>query len=150
VRVANSEDFTTKSGRERTVPLVGEALDALRRRSAMRRTESPSEFVFPGAGGEMLSGHYLSKRFRAFVSAARLRDADAHNFHSLRHTFGTWAVSRGVDVYRLKEIMGHARIETTLQYARLRPVTLFSEMERAFGGGLLPHREGAPAAPSQA
>lgn len=131
IRVENTEDFETKSGRERTVPLVGAALEVLKRRSHAATTD----FVFPGAGGEMLSGPYLSKRFRAFVRAAGFRDVDHHNFHSLRHTFGTLAVTRGVDVYRLKEIMGHARIETTLQYARLRPVTLFEEMERAFGSG---------------
>ena len=137
VRVANTEDFTTKSGRERTIPLVGTALDAIREQMGYRTDESARAFVFPSAAGAKLSGSYLSKRFRDLVRGCRLRESEHHNFHSLRHTFGTMAVSRGIDVYRVKEIMGHARIETTLQYARLRPVTLASEMQRAFGGGLL-------------
>lgn len=148
VTVANTEGdeagqaFTTKSGRERTIPLVGDAaavVAQLRAEYIARTGEppAPSAFVFTGQRGGRLYGPYLSKAFRAFVRAAKLREGDAHNFHSLRHTFGTLAVSRGVDVYRVKEAMGHARIETTLTYARLRPVSLQSEMQRAFGGGIV-------------
>ncbi len=147
VTVANTEGdaagqaFTTKSGRERTIPLVGDAADVVARLRAehVARTgeaPAPAAFVFTGQRGGRLYGPYLSKAFRAFVRAAKLREGDSHNFHSLRHTFGTLAVSRGVDVYRVKEAMGHARIETTLTYARLRPVSLQSEMQRAFGGGI--------------
>ena len=138
VRVANTADFITKSGEERTVPLVGDALAAVRARHDARTNEDDSAFVFTGARGGKMSGHYLSKRFRLLVDQARLREADQHNFHSLRHTFGTLAVSRGVDIYRVKEMMGHARIETTLKYARLRPAALADELERALGGGLAP------------
>ncbi len=94
--------------------------------------------MFTGTRGGPLNAEYLGKRFRMLVRAARLPGAAKHNFHSLRHTFGTLAVSRGVDIYRLKEVMGHARIETTMRYAKLRPVTLAAEIERAFGGGLVP------------
>ena len=38
-------------------------------------------------------------------------------------------------LYRLKEIMGHADVKTTLIYAPLRPDTLKQEMERCFGAG---------------
>ena len=38
------------------------------------------------------------------------------NYHCLRHTFATRAVEVGMDTPTLKEIMGHARIETTMQY----------------------------------
>lgn len=135
VRVANTEEFETKSGRERTVPLVGEALAAIRERAGEAGAKPASGYVFPGVGGGMLAGPYLSKRFRAFVRQSGFRSGDHQNFHALRHTFGTMAVTRGMDVYKLKEIMGHARIETTLVYAKLRPVTLSEEMERAFGRG---------------
>ena len=44
---------------------------------------------------------------------------------------------RRMDLYRLKEIMGHADIKTTMKYARLRPVSLRPDMERCFGGGVV-------------
>lgn len=57
------------------------------------------------------------------------------NFHSLRHTFASWRVLRGGDLYRLKEVMGHADIQTTMIYAHLRPDALLEEMEKCFGTG---------------
>ena len=141
VRVANTDAFTTKSGRERTVPLVGDALDAVLRRQKERRTKSRTETVFPSAKGEQMNGPYLGKRFRMLLAEAGVdgivtEPSGGHNFHSLRHTFGTMAINRGVDVFQLKEIMGHADVKTTLKYARLRPVTLATAMQRAFGSGL--------------
>jgi hypothetical protein len=55
------------------------------------------------------------------------------NFHSLRHTFAAWAVMRGMDLYRLKEILGHADMKTTLVYAHLQPDALRRAMQRCFG-----------------
>jgi len=57
---------------------------------------------------------------------------NAINVHSLRHTFASWAVQRGMDLYRLKESMGHADMKTTLVYAHRRPEALKHEMERCW------------------
>lgn len=37
-----------------------------------------------------------------------------HNFHSLRHTFATYAVSKNMDIKALSEILGHSNISITL------------------------------------
>ena len=37
-------------------------------------------------------------------------------FHDLRHTFGTRLADAGVDVVKVKELMGHAPIVTTMRY----------------------------------
>lgn len=134
VRVSHTEDAAPKSGRERAVPLVGDALAVIHHRE---RKKATSPFVFPGAGGAKLNGQYLGKRFAEYRKRSGVRDG--LTFHGLRHTFGTYAVRRGMDVYRLKEIMGHADIKTTMKYARLRPASLRPDMERCFGGGLLPN-----------
>jgi len=39
--------------------------------------------------------------------------------HCLRHTFATWLISRGVNVVRVKELMGHSDLKTTLVYTHL-------------------------------
>lgn len=87
---------------------------------AGRRGRDAGPFVFPGRGGEKLAGDYLGKRFAEYRERAGLRDG--LTFHGLRHTFGSYAVMRGLDVYRLKEVMGHADVKTTMVYAKLRPV----------------------------
>ena len=36
------------------------------------------------------------------------------NYHSLRHSFTTICVEEGVDIKALSEILGHAKVATTL------------------------------------
>lgn len=142
VRVAHTEDASPKSGRERVVPLVGDALEVVTRRAAEPGRASVP-FVFPGRGGEKLAGDYLGKRFAKYRKRAGVRDG--LTFHGLRHTFGSYAVMRGADVFRLKEVLGHADVKATMVYAKLRPVSLRPDMEMCFGGGLLAADAGAGA-----
>lgn len=44
--------------------------------------------------------------------------------HSLRHTFATQLVSKGVDLYSVKEILGHTDIRTSMIYGKADTETL--------------------------
>jgi site-specific recombinase XerD len=59
----------------------------------------------------------VSRRFRHYRKEANL--PAGFNFHSTRHTFASWAVMGGMDIYKLKESLGHASIEQTMIYAHL-------------------------------
>src|SRR6476619_4410147 len=52
------------------------------------------------------------------VFSAACREAGITNFtfHDLRHTFGTRLADAGVDVVKIKELIGHASIMTTMRY----------------------------------
>jgi len=45
-------------------------------------------------------------------------------FHSLRHTYASWLVEQGVDLYTVKELMGHGTLAMTERYSHLAPDTL--------------------------
>jgi len=67
--------------------------------------------IFPG--NDVFS---LNKRFKRLTRAAGVED---FRVHDLRHTFASHLVMNGVDLVTVKELLGHAKIQTTLIYAHL-------------------------------
>jgi len=53
---------------------------------------------------------------KSFSAACREASITDFRFHDLRHTFGTRLADTGVDVVKIKELMGHASIVTTMRY----------------------------------
>ena len=53
---------------------------------------------------------------KSFTAACREAGITNFTFHDLRHTFGTRLADAGVDVVKIKELMGHASIVTTMRY----------------------------------
>lgn len=131
--VRNSDAFTTKSGRERVVPLAGRALEVLVRLAAERSSEG-DDAVLKGATGEAIGKGYLSARFRHYRKLAGL--PEAIHFHSLRHTFASRLVEKGVDLYRVQHLLGHADQKMTQRYSHLKPDGLHAAVEATFGLGL--------------
>ncbi len=120
----------SKSHRQRRVYITGEARAVLDRRHDARTTEA-NGYVFTGVNGRKLNGNYASQCFRRYRDEVGL--PDSLHFHSLRHTFASWAVLDGMDLYRLRDILGHADLSQTMRYAHLRPEAQINDMERIFG-----------------
>ena len=54
-----------------------------------------------------------------FIFTCPLFLAQPITFHMLRHTCATLLLNSGVDIYTVKEILGHTDIGTTMQYAKV-------------------------------
>lgn len=54
-------------------------------------------------------------------------------FHALRHTFASVLFNRGVDIYTVKELLGHKNIKTTMRYVHIAPETLGTAMDHIKG-----------------
>ena len=72
------------------------------------------EFVFKGEKGLMYSDFY-----HAYVREMKRIQMDG-NLHMWRHTYASKLVQKGVSLYVIKDLLGHASIQTTQIYAHLR------------------------------
>jgi integrase len=95
-------------------PRVAETLARLGHREFFTGDD---HLVFVGITGGHLDGSALSKRYRAALERAALRQL---RFHDLRHTFGTRVIGVA-DIRRVQEWMGHANVQTTMQYLHYVP-----------------------------
>lgn len=128
------ENFTTKGRKQRFIPICEEALEALTRCKTQVAKGTPSFvlplsngeniscFVFCKANGEQYTGDHISQCFKRACKAANV-DSRIH-FHTLRHSFASNLVQRGVPLYTIKELLGHSSISTTEIYSHLNMETL--------------------------
>lgn len=84
------------------------------------------DLVFPGRNGVkivQISQSFKKEADRLFnegVDDTRQRVT----FHTLRHTYASWLVMEGVDLYRVKELLGHKDLTMTQRYSHLAPDSL--------------------------
>ena len=78
----------------------------------LHETSGDAEYVFVNPETGTRYGD-VKKSFSAACREASITD---FRFHDLRHTFGTRLADAGVDVVKIKELMGHASIVTTMRY----------------------------------
>jgi integrase len=84
------------------------------------------DLVFPGRGGVKI--YQISQSFKRTVDELFNKGVDDPRqrvfFHTLRHTYASWLVTEGVDLYTVKEMLGHKDLTMTQRYAHLAPDTL--------------------------
>lgn len=123
------EQFTTKGRNQRYIPICEEVFEVLVKCKTkdvkgttssilpLSKVEKLNGYVFCKPNGEVFTGDYISKTFKKACREAGI-DKDIH-FHSLRHSFASNLVQKGVNLYTIKELLGHSSIATTEIYSHL-------------------------------
>lgn len=105
-----------KGNATRTIPLNTEALSVL----TAIKPEVSSGLVFksPVTGGRF---NNVKKAWAEVTKAAKL---DGVRWHDLRHDFASQLVMRGVPLFTVQKLLGHANSRMTQRYAKLAPGAL--------------------------
>jgi integrase len=101
-----------KGGKMRYVPMSPELAVELRRYPVVINEDR----IFPPKPGATSGRQRLEGSFEDLLERAKIRD---FRFHDLRHTFASWYMMNGGDLYELAKILGHANIKMTERYAKL-------------------------------
>ncbi len=101
-----------KNGKTRYVPMSPELAKEFRRFPKVFGEER----IFPPKPGTKSGRQRVD---RSFKSALKTVGIENFRFHDLRHTFASWYMMNGGDLYELAKILGHANIKMTERYAKL-------------------------------
>lgn len=127
-----------KGRKDRHVMLPDDVLDLLRQWWRERRcpydVETPLQqrWLFPGRGCERpLTTRQFGRLFHETVEAAGIKKPVT--LHTLRHSFATHLLERGVDIRKIQALLGHDKLETTARYARV-ATGMIAEIESPLDG----------------
>ncbi|MEA2037894.1 MAG: tyrosine-type recombinase/integrase [Nanoarchaeota archaeon] len=106
----------------------------------LRITED--DFFIPCNTDKGISENYLSVKFRRYMKKAKLlietnktihgQQRHLYSFHTLRHTYATYLLEKGVDLYYIQRSLGHSDIYTTQIYAYVSQKDLKEKIDKAF------------------
>jgi len=111
-----------KGGKMRYVPMPPELADELRRfmpqpaNNVLYIAGNNHEQIFPPKDGAKGERQRVEGSFEDLLERAEITD---FRFHDLRHTFASWYMMNGGDLYELAKILGHSNIKMTERYAKL-------------------------------
>lgn len=129
-----------KGNKTRFLPLAPEAtqlLDHYLRLERPQKAAANALFVSlkgPARGARMTPAG-LRSLFRYHRRTTGVKMANPHRF---RHTFASDMVRAGVSLPALMQLMGHARIQTTLVYVQVTPLEVYQQYARAVAQHIRP------------
>jgi integrase len=101
-----------KGGKIRYVPMTPELAAEIQRFPVT----IGEDLIFPPKRGAKGERQRVEGSFETVLHTAGIRD---FRFHDLRHTFASWFMMNGGDLYELAKILGHSNIKMTERYAKL-------------------------------
>ena len=113
-----------KGRKDRNVMLPADILGLLRQwwkerpRHQDREVAATERWLFPGRNaGRPLTTRQFARLFQETVKKAGI--TKPVSLHSLRHSFATHLLERGVDIRVIQALLGHDKLETTARYTRV-------------------------------
>lgn len=123
-----------KGGKDRYVPLSTHLLLLLREYFIQHR---PEVYLFNNRSGGQIEDSEIRYLFKQAVHSSRI--LKPCTLHTLRHSYATHLLEMGENILRIRDLLGHADIKTTLIYLHLVNLPAggyaFSPLDRLDGVG---------------
>ncbi len=119
-----------KGNKDRCLPMGSMLQRGIR---SYMEVEKPRQFLFEGNNGEAYSQRGAQWAITQAVKKSGI--VKEVTLHTLRHTYATHLLEQGVNILTIKELLGHAHIDTTMVYLHLaRPSVMlaFSPMDTLY------------------
>ena len=105
--------FVGKGGKYRIVPLCDEALEIVE--ILLRIPSAKSDYLFYNPD----TGDRVNSNLRSWLVCLEKGEITDFRWHDLRHTYATDEIRKGLPIYTLSKMMGHANVVVTEKYAHL-------------------------------
>lgn len=124
-KFAEGEEFKTKSGKVRYIPVSDKLFNLLKSlcfKETLCQKENiitlfnPESYLFNN-NGYRYNKNFISKKFKSYLRLAGL--PEKFHLHCLRHTFISNLIRAGANVNYVKQIAGHSDIKTTERYIHI-------------------------------
>lgn len=116
----------TKNGERRVVPLVGLALELLRKHESSRRVDTV--LVFPAIREQKPQKAVdLRGAWEAAIKKSAIFD---FKFHDLRHSCASYLAMNGASLAEIGELLGHKNLQVTKRYSHLSEVHTAGVVEK--------------------
>ena len=111
-----------KGNKDRYTLLSQRNLELLREYWKQYRPNHPDGYLFytRSKSKHVMTIRSVTNAFSKYRKLANL--SDNYTSHTLRHCFATHLLESGMDIYRIKELLGHTFIQTTSFYLHLQNV----------------------------
>ncbi len=126
IKIQWKEFWQPKTG-QREIPMSQNQFELLQKLKQENDKGLKSNFVFPHKNGSIIKTK-LREKLVEIAEEAKIKDLT--KIHTLRHTFASHLVMKGVDLPTVKNLMGHSDIQTTMIYAHLAPDHLADAVEK--------------------
>ncbi len=124
IHIVNDGDFQTKNGRNRDIPISAFFSMYLQvyvktwvhplTLAVSGRTLEQSEYLFCNERGERIKN--FKTAYKTLLKRAGVKKA---TIHTMRHTFASHLIMKGVGIRTVQELLGHSSIAVTEMYAHL-------------------------------
>lgn len=106
--ILEKQDSTKTDSSTRTIPISNNTMECIEN---LKKINGDKKFVFASQTGKYISPSNFSRMFRGIQKA--LNYEVVLGIHSLRHTFATLMLNKGIDVKIVSELLGHSNVSVT-------------------------------------